>query len=338
MTMAEARALVFTSPRTVAVRAVPRPKPGPGEALVENMVSAISSGSELLVYRGQFVADGPDPHDEISSGLQYPLSYGYASVGRVAALGTSVDPHWMERLVFGFHPHGSHFIERAEQLLPVPEGQTAESACFLPSMETAANLVQDAAPILGERALVLGQGVVGLLTAALLRQFPLSSLVTSDLHGLRREASLELGVAASLDPGAIDFAAAAHDALGGPADLSLELSGAPAALDSALALTGFTGRIVIGSWYGSKRAPIDLGGKFHRSRIRLISSQVSTIAPELSGRWDKARRFAVAWKALERIRPERWITHRYSLDQAPEAYRLLDENPTKVLQAIFIYT
>jgi hypothetical protein len=62
---------------------------------------------------------------------------------------------------------------------------------------------------------------------------------------------------------------------------------------------------------GQKRAEIDLGGAFHRSRIRLISSQVSTISPELSGRWDKSRRFEVAWQALERIKPEKWITHRF---------------------------
>ena len=95
---------------------------------------------------------------------------------------------------------------------------------------------------------------------------------------------------------------------------------------------------MIGSWYGEKRAPLDLGGKFHRSRIRLVSSQVSSIAPELSGRWDKARRFGVAWEALKRIQPEKWITHRFPLSEAQEAYRLLDENPQDSLQVIFQHT
>lgn len=80
-----------------------------------------------------------------------------------------------------------------------------------------------------------------------------------------------------------------------------------------------------------KRAEIDLGGSFHRSRIKLISSQVSTISPELSGRWDKSRRFDVAWKALERIQPEKWITHRFSLEDAAKAYQLLDENPQETI-------
>jgi threonine dehydrogenase-like Zn-dependent dehydrogenase len=81
-----------------------------------------------------------------------------------------------------------------------------------------------------------------------------------------------------------------------------------------------------------------LGGSFHRSRIKLISSQVSTISPELSARWDKSRRFHVAWKALEQIKPEKWITHRFALDDAQEAYRLLDENAQETIQVIFNYS
>ena len=121
------------------------------------------------------------------------------------------------------------------------------------------------------------------------------------------------------------------------ADLTFELSGNPTALNDAIALTAFSGRIVIGSWYGEKQVEVNLGGTFHRSRIKLISSQVSTIAPELEGRWDKARRFDAAWKALERTRPEKWITHRFPLEEAAQAYRLLDESPQDAIQVLLTY-
>ena len=219
-------------------------------------------------------------------------------------------------------------------------------------METAVNLVQDAAPILGERVLVLGQGVIGLLTTALLKEFPLETLVTADHYLLRREASLGLGITASLDPTAADFCEKAlshcHRALvpqrditelpkRGGFDLAFELSGNPAALNDAITLTAFSGRIVIGSWYGEKRTPIELGSVFHHSRIKLISSQVSTIAPELSARWDKQRRFDVAREALKRIQPQKLITHRFPIEHANEAYRLLDENSQQAVQIIFKY-
>lgn len=313
---------------------MPLPQPGEDEVLVETICSAISAGTEMLVYRGEF-PHLADSHDGLSSDLNYPLAYGYACVGVVKQTGKSVDREWEGRLVFSFQPHTSHFTARAESLFLVPGSLSPESACFLPNMETAVNLVQDGAPILGERALVLGQGVVGLLTASLLGEFPLESLTVVDAIEARRKAlhveNKNLRVnrysPADLPPFTSDLF-----------DLTFELSGSPSALNTAIALTDFSGRVVIGSWYGQKRAEIDLGGAFHRSRIRLISSQVSTISPELSGRWDKARRFKVAWNALERLQPERWITHRFSLKDADQAYQLLDENPQQAIQVIFDHT
>jgi threonine dehydrogenase-like Zn-dependent dehydrogenase len=125
--------------------------------------------------------------------------------------------------------------------------------------------------------------------------------------------------------------------LPGGADLVYELSGVPSALDQAIAVTGFTGRVLVGSWYGQKPAHLDLGGHFHRNRIRLISSQVSTLAPELSGRWTKARRFQVAWEMIRKINPSRFITHRFPITQAHQAYQLLDQDPEGAIQVIFSY-
>jgi threonine dehydrogenase-like Zn-dependent dehydrogenase len=205
-------------------------------------------------------------------------------------------------------------------------------------METAVNLVQDGAPILGERVLVLGQGVVGLLTASLLSEFPLDVLITIDHYELRRKASSEIARVVSVTPQNVTAKKDSFAYAQRKFDLTFELSGSPSALNDAIELTSFSGRIVIGSWYGQKRAEINLGGDFHRSRIKLISSQVSTISPELSGRWDKARRFDVAWKALERIKPEKWITQRFPIEEADEAYQLLDESSQETIQVIFDYS
>ena len=316
------------------------PALGANDVLVETTCSAISAGTEMLIYQGRFPRD-LETDSVISSlrgGFKYPLAYGYASVGKVVEVGKQVDGEWLNRLVFAFQSHTSHFVSKPASLFPVPHPLQSETACFLPNMETAINLVQDAAPIFGERVLVLGQGVIGLLTTSLLAKFPLDTLVTADCYNLRRKASLDLEVGNSLDPNSGSFQNDSSAYAQGKFDLTLELSGNPAALNDALALTAFSGRIIVGSWYGEKPAEIDLGGAFHRSRIKLISSQVSTIAPELSGRWDKSRRFEVAWKALERIKPEKWITHRFPIGAAVEAYRLLDENPQETIQVMLHYS
>lgn len=333
--------LYFTAPGQVELREEPVPHVGAGQVLVETALSAISAGTEMLVYRGQFPRELSDSNDQVSSDLRYPLCYGYASVGRVKALGPGVDDIWRDQLVFSFSPHRSRYVASAESLLLVPEGLDPENAVFLPNMETAVNLVQDAEPLLGESVLVLGQGVVGLLSASLLREFPVQRLVTADRYDLRRRSSMDMGSDASLDPTFADFRSSALRALPSSLpgfDLALELSGNPSALDDAIALTAFGGRIVIGSWYGEKRAPLDLGGKFHRSRITLIASQVSTISAKLSARWTKSRRFDVAWAALSRIQPAKWITHQFKIGDAAEAYRVLDEAPEQAIQVVFKYS
>jgi 2-desacetyl-2-hydroxyethyl bacteriochlorophyllide A dehydrogenase len=332
------RTVYFTAPRQVELREESLPALGADEVLVESICSAISPGTEMLVYRGQF-PEQVDSIDALSSGIHYPTPYGYACVGRVIKTGQGVRDELLGKTIFGFQPHSSHFIANRDSLFLIPKNLQPETACFLPNMETAVNLVQDAAPILGERVLVLGQGIVGLLTTSLLGEFPLDKLVTADMYPLRREASLASAksVIASLNPSSENIRGDARLHASSGFDLSLELSGSPSALNDAIALTCFSGRVVIGSWYGEKRAPIDLGGAFHRSRIKLISSQVSTISPELSARWDKSRRFVVAWKALERIKPEKWITHRFSINEADKAYKLLDENPQETIQILFNY-
>ena len=332
------KTLYFSAPQQVELREEILPELGADEVLVETVCSAISAGTEMLVYQGRFPRE-LETDSVISSlreGFKYPCAYGYACVGKIREIGSQADKSMRDQLVFAFQPHTSYFIANPTSLLPLPDSISCETACFLPNMETAVNLVQDAAPIFGECVLVLGQGVVGLLTASLLSEFPLETLVTADCFELRRNSS-PVPQRYSLDPYSPNFHKEAMRLLNGSADLTFELSGRPETLNDALAITGFSGRIVIGSWYGEKRAEIDLGGAFHRSRIKLISSQVSTVAPELSGRWNKARRFDVAWKALERIKPERWITHRFFIDSAKEAYCLLDENPQEAIQVVFDY-
>jgi 2-desacetyl-2-hydroxyethyl bacteriochlorophyllide A dehydrogenase len=335
------QALCFTGPLGVEVRQEPVPEPGPGEVLVKTLVSGISSGTELLFYRGQVPED--QAVDTTIASLKgqnrYPLKYGYCNVGEVTVLGSGVERAWLGRKVFSFHPHESHFNASPDELLPLPQEIPAERAIFLPNMETALNLVMDGQPLVGEFVAVFGLGIVGLLTSAVLLEFPLAGLAVFDRYRMRRAAATQLGCEYVLDPLDADAWRVVETAWDIPEglDLAFELSGAPIALDQAIAKMGYAGRIVIGSWYGTKPVSLNLGGKFHRSRIRLVSSQVSTIAPELSGRWNKLRRFGLAWKYLGRITPEKWITHRYPIGAAAEAYRLLAEDPAQAIQVVFTY-
>lgn len=332
------RSLHFTSPLKVEVREEEIPSPGRGEVMVRTECSAISAGTEMLFYR-DLVGSGTvlDPQiPSLSGDSRYPFKYGYSAVGRVIDLGEGVSPEWEGSRVFSFHPHESHFLARPEELLALPEGIGPEEGVFLPFMETALSLVMDGRPIMGEEVAVLGQGVIGLLTTRLLAEMPLSNLVTLEALEMRREWSREMGSRRTLDachPTRELLSNLDEDGF----DLVFEVSGNPQALDHAIRLTGFGGRVVIGSWYGRKKVPLHLGREFHRRRPSLVSSQVSSVDPSLSGRWDKRRRFQLAWRWIREVRPSRLITHRLPIGEAPRAYRMIHGERGKVLQVLLTY-
>lgn len=350
--MAGPLTLVFTAPGRVELIAADGGEAAPGESagargapavaqppagrlMVRTLTSAISAGTELLAFRGQIAPD--TVLDETLGALggatfAYPFRYGYASVGEVTAAGAGVEPAWLRRRVFAFEPHASAFVSAPADVVPVPEGLDPERAVLLAHMETAVNLVLDGAPLVGERVLVIGQGTVGLLVSALLARFPLVGLTVCEPLALRAAAALALGARSAVVTATPEEAVRAVGPRG--ADLIYELSGNPSALDLAISAAGHEARIVIGSWYGQKRASVDLGGRFHRRRLRLVSSQVSHLAPALSARWDRTRRFEVAWKALGEIDTRPLISHRFPFRQAQAAYELIDRHPESVLQVL----
>ena len=329
---------MHVAPRHVEWQETDLPEPNARQVLVQTELTAISPGTESMIFRGEFPTGVA--LDETIGVLRdqawtYPLHYGYALIGRVVRVGSLVDAGWLDRRVFLFHPHQDYVSAEISDCLAVPETISAQAAVLLPNVEAAVNFVMDAAPLLGERFLVIGQGVVGLLTAAILRAFPLTALVAVDPVPERRRWSASLGV----DKVAPAVSALASDPSDdGDFDGVIELSGSLDALNDAIPRTGFDGRIIIGSWYGRAGGALDLSGAFHRRRIRLLSSQVSTLAPALTGRWDKARRLALAWDWIRRLEPGRMVTHVLSAARCQEAFELAADPASGALQVVLDHT
>jgi 2-desacetyl-2-hydroxyethyl bacteriochlorophyllide A dehydrogenase len=337
------QALWFEAPHRVGIREEEISGPSEAEVTVKTLVSAISAGTELLFYRGEIPSDlDVDATIKAFKGtFSFPLKYGYAAVGEVISLGPGVDPLWKGRKVFSFQPHQSHFSAKVTELQPVPASLEILDAVFLPNMETAVTLLLDGKPAIGEQVAVIGQGIVGLLVTAILSRIPLACLLTLDRLAARRQASVKMGAHISIDPAECTNREILS-LLQGPreyqgADLTYEVSGNPEALDQAIAITGFGARIIIGSWYGTKDATLHLGGSFHRSRIRIMSSQVSSIDPSLEETWTKKRLLGLAWRFLAEVKPSGLITHTFPFSEAEKAYSLLDKDPGDCLQVILTY-
>lgn len=330
--------LYFTGPETVALRER-SVEHSPEEVLVETHVSAISPGTEQLIYHGEAPRDLPadETLEALDGDLSYPLRYGYAVVGEVIETGSAVDSEWLGRTVFAFNPHETQFSADPSTLIPVQDGTSAAEMVLYPTVETATTLVLDGGPRVGERVVVFGAGAIGLCVIGLLASFPLSELVVVDPLQSRRERAMDLGADVALAPEALS--GDRWDDAAGPdgADLLYELSGNPSALDDALAVAGYDSRVVVGSWYGTKSPTLDLGGDFHRDRVSIESSQVSTIDPARRGRWTFDRRTEVTLDNLETLPVGDFITHRIPFGDAPDAYRLLDDHPEDALQVLLTY-
>lgn len=311
-------------------------EPADDEVIVETQISAVNAGTELLIHRGEAPTDlqADETIDALDGDLSFPLRYGYAAVGEVTATGNAVTEDWKGQRVFAFNPHESRFASQPATLVSVPDNVPSETAAMLSSVETATSLVLDGRPRLGERVIVFGAGVIGLCTIGVLSDFPLERLVAVDPITDRREHALRMGADEAITPDE----ATDNVREGAPdgADLVYELSGRPEALDDAISSTGYDSRVVVGSWYGTKQPTLDLGTNFHRDRVTIESSQVSTLSPESRGRWTKTRRMNTALDRLQALPIESLITHRIPFDDAPSAYRLLDESQSP-LQVLLTY-
>ncbi|MXP63120.1 zinc-binding alcohol dehydrogenase [Roseomonas sp. M0104] len=267
------------------LRARRLPPRAPDQALVRATASGVSRGTERLVFHGQV----PESQwQAMQAPLQqgdfpFPVQYGYAAVGVVE----DGPAELAGRRVFCLHPHQDRFLAPASMCIPLPDSVPDRRAVLGANMETALNIIWDAAPLPGERVLVIGAGVVGLLAAWLAARIPGAAVTVLDTESARRAEAEALGV----------HFAAPEDC---PAEqeLVIHASANPEGLRNALAHAAFEARIIEASWYGDEPVTLPLGEAFHAKRLTLRSSQVGAVSPAMRGRRSHAERLALALSLL----------------------------------------
>lgn len=319
-----ARTVVFEGPGVVTLHRE-RVAKTDEQVVVRSELIGISHGTERLFYRGPFPTGHLLEHRRtIGATAGYPIAYGYMNVGALED-GTRV---------FAFEPHRDVFAADRASLLTIPGDVEADDAVLYPSVETAVQIVHDAAPALGDRVLVCGLGVIGLLVTTILARFPVE-VVAVDPVATRRRRAEEIGVV-TVDPTNEDTA----DSLVGDGasgfDLAINVSSSARALQLAIDALEPEGTVVEASWYGEKSTDLALGAAFHRRRLTIRSSQVSNLNPAMQPRWTRERRTALAWRLVRDLRPGSLITHRFSLDDAARAYDVIDGEPDDLLQAVLV--
>ncbi len=289
--MNAALALWYTAPGKAELRQTAVPSPGPGQILVKSMFSGISRGTERLVFEGKVPASEyarmrlPTQEGEFS----FPVKYGYASVGRVEEGPAELKG----KTVFALHPHQERFVVPAEMASVVPDTVPARRAVLAANLETALNILWDGHAAPADRIVVIGGGLIGLLTAALAAGLPGAEVTVVDKDKSRAELAKKIGAAFATPENA------PHDA-----DLVVNASASEAGLCLGIELAGQEANVVEASWHGDKPVSLPLGGHFHSRRLRIISSQVGTIPADRRSRWTHRRRMNAAMRLLADARYE----------------------------------
>jgi threonine dehydrogenase-like Zn-dependent dehydrogenase len=287
----------------------------------------------MLAYRGLLDPDMAvdDTIGALAGTFQYPFQYGYSCVGIVEQ---SLSDLKAGELVFAFHPHQDAFVTSSAAVVALGSLEPRRATLF-PLVETALQISLDAGPLAGEVVVVFGLGVVGALTALLLQRGG-ARVLAVELQPWRRQMASELGIDA-VAPDAL------RDVLGsgGYPDrvpLAIEATGNPAALSVALGVMAHEGMVLVASWYGTKPVALPLGGDFHRRRLTIRSTQVSTIPAHLSSRWDNARRRATALDLLRALPLDPLTTDVFPFEEASDAYATIDAGADGLMHAALGYS
>ncbi len=326
-----ARALWFVEPHRVEIRPADLPERR-DRLLVRTIASGISSGTELLAYRGAI--DPSTPLDErlgaYAGTFAFPFRYGYACVGRVERPAGGLEPG---AAVFAFHPHQDLVQVSPGDVVPVGD-VPPRIATLLPLVETALQVSLDAEAEPDALAIVTGLGAVGLLTGLLLQRSRVD-VVGVEPREDRRKLAADLGLPA-VEPR--DAPALVGERTGGEgADVVVEASGSGRALADSLGVLRHEGTVLVASWYGREPVLLPLGGAFHRRRLTIRSTQVSTIPARLSARWTRQRRLAAARDLLTELPLEPIAGRGFAFEDAPAAYEALDRGAPDLVHACLTY-
>ena len=293
-----------------------------GEVLVRALYSGISRGTEALVYRGEVPASQRDvmraPFQE--GDFPGPVKYGYSSVGEVL----EAPDRWsalVGRAVFCLYPHQDLYAVPGDAVVALPVGVPIGRGVLTANLETALNAVWDGGPSAGDRIVVIGAGVVGLLVAWLCQQLPGARVTIVDPDPSR--AGYRSGVGARTRGGATRRRRRRTS--------WCTRAGPPEGLSAALAAAAVEATVLELSWYGARVVPLPLGEAFHSRRLTIRSSQVGRIPPARSPRWSNKRRIGVALDLLRDPRLDALISGESDFDTLPEVMAKLSSDGRGVL-------
>jgi 2-desacetyl-2-hydroxyethyl bacteriochlorophyllide A dehydrogenase len=351
------RTLVLDGPRRLRLHEQPSRPLRPGEVRLRARLSGVSHGTELSLYRGTSAFNDKvfdrglrafvTPH--AGSVSAYPVTLGYEMLSEVVEAAPDVTAVRVGDLVHTGTPHQEETVldvaaslAATYPLVRLPTAERPERAVFVSLAAVALQAVHDAEIKLGDAVSVHGLGAIGLLVVQMCRLEGIQNVFAVDPDPRRRRLAAGLGATRALDPTADTPVGIQIRELNGGhgVDVAIEVSGSDRGLQGALAAAGLGGTVVAAGFYQGGAANLRLGEEFHHNRLSLIASVGGWGAPDRHAPlWDRRRVMDTAARLLyaDRVSVEGLLERRCLFDQAPDAYRWIDEHPQAAVKVAFVY-
>ena len=325
--------LVITGPRQASFDDVDIPECPSDGLLVRANVTAVSTGTEIRVYR--FIPVDEDG-EWLHGGVRFPdgpIENGYSMVGEVAQVGSDVADFNVGDRVFCAGTHKEYAVSPARDAIKLPDEVTDEQGVFLNILGVGQLGLRHGEPRPGENVAIIGLGVIGLSAIAYCSAFGFRT-VGIDFSESRRQVATAMGADLVLDPAddgltqqVIDF----FDGRG--ADLVIETASAWPAIQASLEIVRQDGNVVIVARHTDSPTFNPVGHPYMTTRYTLRAS-LGYRPTEL--RWDRMNSMKLTTRLIASgsLHVDPMITHEFSWQDLPDVYHRLDQGDTDILGAV----
>lgn len=326
--------IIFASAGIAVVNRFDIPQPKADEVLIENEYTVISAGTER--------ANLLNLPNTASSAQGFPFYPGYSGSGRVIRVGDEVtDLAVGDRVVVNWGGHRSHSICKARTILKI-EDSTIDmlDAAFAPIASFSFLGVRKLKLELGESAMIVGQGILGVFALQIAVLSGAIPVIVSDLDPARRALALKLGATAAFSPDEENYIEKVKAATGGKGpNAVVEVTGSAAALTQALEYVAWEGRISLLGCTRISDVPIDFYKYVHRRGISLIGAHTFARAKTESspGHWTEHDDYRTFLKlaAAKKMQTKPLLSEVVSPMDAPAVYARLAEDKNPPLGIVF---
>ena len=262
--------------------------------LLENEVGKVKENEVLTKMEYTVVSGGTERACILgmnNTPQNYPMSLGYCGVGYVEEVGSGVNKVSVGDRVLVYHGCHSKYNIRPESDITKVENNAISSleAAFVIIASMGLGGVRKLEIELGESAMVMGQGLLGIFATQFLRLSGANPVIAVDLNPQRRELALKLGADYAFDPSDENFVQKVKDATKGKGVKGcVEVTGVASAMKQALDCASWMGRIsLLGctsfrlpdrllSAGSQTRNKTDRRAQFCKTKARVLSASLDT--------------------------------------------------------------